>query len=73
VSAEDRCECCDLPTYSCGRALERQARRARAGYGRPARYAGRCGGCGERFDEGDLIMPGPGPGEPWQAVACCGP
>jgi hypothetical protein len=61
---EDRCECCDLPVSSCGKAAEQrqraehQAERARIS-ALPgvfmALYAGTCGGCGERYDPRTLI------------------
>ena len=58
-----RCECCDLPAYSCGRATEQRARAdaaRRAGELRacgyfPAQWPGDCGFCGERFQPGALI------------------
>lgn len=70
-----RCECCDLPSESCGRALEQQERvesarhrgsLVRAGWF-PAQYAGACGTCGEWFKEGSLIHAGPGA---WEAECC---
>lgn len=55
-----RCECCDLPVYSCGKAGERkQHAEARAEVQRltalgffPAEHPGRCGHCGEWFKPG---------------------
>lgn len=59
-----RCDCCDLPVESCGRAVEARQRQelanarsqALALYGWfRAQYAGRCSQCGEPFKEGDPI------------------
>jgi hypothetical protein len=62
--SDERCECCDLPTSSCGKAAEQrqraeqQAERARI-RALPgvfmALYAGTCGGCGERYEQRSLI------------------
>lgn len=70
-----RCECCDLPVSSCGKAVEvaqrqqRIAERARllaAGWF-VARYAGECGGCGDWFEAGTLIRRD---GEGWRSECC---
>ncbi len=63
-----RCDCCDLPVESCGRAAEQRHRREAAaerqralslpGYF-PALYPGMCDDCGERFGPGDLIRRAP--------------
>ena len=59
-----RCDCCDLPIESCGKAIENR-RRAEAFLDRTrllakpgwfaAGYAGTCSDCGEHFDEGQPI------------------
>jgi hypothetical protein len=63
VTTETRCDCCDLPAYSCGRAADtrQQATRRRKrqqlldrGWF-PAQWPGTCEGCAERFAPGDLI------------------
>lgn len=59
-----RCECCDLPVTSCGKAAEgRQRAEARAERERLARlgafvavWPGHCVRCGEPFQAGDLIL-----------------
>ena len=61
--AETRCECCDLPAYSCGRAKESALRKewkrdrarleARGWF--PSIYPGVCEQCRERFEPGTLI------------------
>ena len=58
-----RCECCELPEYSCGKAAakkqEAEARQqsvelaARGWF--VASYPGSCRGCGEDFEVGSLI------------------
>jgi hypothetical protein len=59
-----RCDCCDLPVESCGRAVEQRLRKedanarseALSAYGWfRAQYAGQCAGCGEHFAVGDPI------------------
>lgn len=60
-----RCECCDLPVESCGKALEtRQRAEAKARRQRalasdprafPASYDGTCA-CGDRFKAGTPIV-----------------
>lgn len=64
--SEPRCECCDLPVASCGKAAEQLARReamlerqrlAQLPNAMPAQYAGTCGACGEWFKVGDIIGP----------------
>lgn len=56
-----RCDCCDLPVESCGKAAE-QRQRAEAAQDRPphgktveARYTSRCAYCGEPMRMGSLI------------------
>jgi hypothetical protein len=75
VVSEQRCECCDLPVSSCGKAAEavqRQqlmAERAlllAAGWF-PARWAGECAGCGYWFKMGALIRRD---GEDWRSECC---
>lgn len=72
-----RCECCDLPAYSCGKAKETELRRewqwnrARleaAGWF-SALYPGVCADCGEGFEAGTLIRMG---GSGWHAECCAG-
>lgn len=80
--SDDRCECCDLPAYSCGRAVEARqradeiARRKRLlslphTFG--AMYPGICGICGERFAEGDPItrVEAESSWNAWRALLCC--
>lgn len=59
--AEPRCQCCDLPAYSCGKATEDRQRRERRAererlLGLPgwfaAEYPGVCAECGEYFEAG---------------------
>jgi hypothetical protein len=62
-----KCECCDLPEYSCGKAAakrqEMEAKgRAAELVGRgwfPAKWPGACRECGSEFDAGALIKGGP--------------
>lgn len=78
--AERRCDCCDLPVSSCG--VEAERRQAQAATVRraqllmlpgviPARYAGPCCTCGERFDVGAPIRPVDGNRGRWQCLECC--
>ena len=78
---EERCECCDLPSYSCGRAAQQAARSADraeraaalAAPGTfPAQFAGPCPGCGERLSEGDPIRRDPAR-DRWAGALCCAP
>lgn len=72
-----RCDCCDLPTYSCGKAVEDRQRhdlaaeRARL-LAHPAWFAavypGTCEQCGERFEAGTPIRMVPHSG--WRAQCC---
>lgn len=63
MTAEPRCECCDLPVSSCGKAAGTRARaehlqeqrRLRALGFMPAAYPGVCSACGEPFRPGTLI------------------
>jgi hypothetical protein len=61
---ETRCECCDLPAYSCGKAKEaaqlrerdeQRGRRIAGGHWTAAHYRGVCARCGEPFDVDALI------------------
>lgn len=74
--SEQRCDCCDLPVMSCGKAREVQLRQEAAARKRAllalpgviaARFAGTCGGCGERFAEG---VPLKRKGDNWVADCC---
>lgn len=79
----ERCDCCDLPVATCGKAVEQrqrkedQAERARA-LAHPralkALYAGACCQCGERFKPGDPIIfqAVTGTVPPWRGLLCCG-
>lgn len=67
----DRCDCCDLPVESCGKAAEQLARRQQlldrqAALRKPgatvAQYPGVCGECGESFDKGEPIAARSAPG-----------
>lgn len=72
-----RCDCCDLPASSCGKATETRQRQEQAGLRRslleygwfPARYPGSCCHCGEVFGVDALIHRD---GEGWLAE-CCAP
>jgi hypothetical protein len=72
---ESHCECCDLPVKSCGKAAEREQRRAdRAERERlqqsgwtPAQYAGTCHRCGEWFPVDSLIRYD---GDGWRSECC---
>ena len=76
----DRCECCDLPSYSCGKAKETELRRqwrinreqleARGWF--PANYPGTCVGCGGWFKPGTLIRMSMAPPAGWRAECCAG-
>ena len=78
-----RCECCDLPTESCGRAaearlaLEEGARQANLLRNPPwftATYAGHCGNCAEHFESGYPIRVSTkrgAYGRPCYIGACC--
>ena len=63
--SEPRCECCDLPLYSCGKAVEVQQRQAEQQeravlLSSPgwvaARWPGQCGVCAEWFKAGTPIQ-----------------
>jgi hypothetical protein len=79
--SEARCDCCDLPITSCGRAAELRQRAAATAEGRrllalpgaiPARYAGLCGSCDEPFAEGDPITRyHQGRFGTWRSLTCC--
>lgn len=76
--AEGRCDCCDLPAFSCGKAAEQRATEERQrlirelldghGYTR-AQWAGACATCGEWFKPGDPIKARDGR---WAGGLCCG-
>lgn len=75
-----RCDCCDLPVESCGRAVERaqlaqlvaERRRLLALPGViAAQYPGACSGCGERFVVGDPIARHEGRWNAWRSLLCC--
>ena len=81
MTGEDRCECCDLPLYSCGlmaEIKERQEVKREAEWqvdqaGRKAgefeaKYPGRCE-CGQWFPAGVLLVMGD---RTWQSKECCG-
>lgn len=59
-----RCDCCDLPVESCGRAAEQRQRaeqrseleRLRARGYFAATFHGVCEGCGEHYSAGTLIV-----------------
>lgn len=55
--SEDRCDCCDLPVYSCGKAIEQQARQKRETTGPTieAKFAGKCPSCGDWITVGTPI------------------
>lgn len=80
-----RCDCCDLPLYSCGRGAEQRQQTETAAERRrllhqpgaiPARYPGICSRCNEgRFAEGDPIVldvrPQSGRPGQWRSLLCC--
>lgn len=80
MNGEARCECCDLPTSSCGRVVEQQ-QRAEAVTRRqalidtrrwfPSSYRGQCADCGDWFAAGDLITPQLVDGERRWVAQCC--
>ncbi|MGH4011555.1 MAG: hypothetical protein ACRDTH_25885 [Pseudonocardiaceae bacterium] len=64
MSTEARCECCDLPAYSCGKTADHKQRQQNAadrelllsrGW-REASFVGHCARCGEAFPIGDVII-----------------
>ena len=74
--SEQRCECCELPIYSCGKSKQDQQRRDEqreraALLARPswfaAHYRGQCSACGEWFERGTPITAGAGG---WRAECC---
>jgi hypothetical protein len=75
--SESRCECCDLPTYSCGRAKAATQRKQEQEHRKklqacgwfPARWPGKCGVCEEWFAVDTLITAGLEPGR-WIAECC---
>lgn len=75
----ERCECCDLRAYSCGKAAEDRERREeadlRAKLGTAgwieAIYHGACSQCGKHFKPGTLILfTGIVEGHGWLAECC---
>lgn len=75
-----RCECCDLPVESCGKAVELRQRDEAAARRRaliatrryfPSQYAGRCSSCHERYAAGALITPQLVDGERRWVSECC--
>lgn len=74
---EDRCICCDLPLYSCGKYVEEQAAAAKragvrhhSGKEREAEYGGICVGCNTHFPAGALIE-WDADEAGWRSVECC--
>lgn len=66
----DRCECCDLPVESCGKAAEQRQRaeQRRVSADRlVAVFAGLCADCGERIRPGDTIERS---GDGWRGECC---
>lgn len=71
-----RCDCCDLPVESCGKAAEQHERRQQSAQRVlllhsgwvPAQWAGSCGQCGERFEPLTPIRRGVGGGF---VAECC--
>ena len=74
----DRCDCCDLPVESCGKAAEKRERAAAlaererllAAGALTARYAGLCSRCSDRIREGDPIKPDPDREGGWLGECC---
>lgn len=73
-----RCDCCDLPVESCGKAAERRQAELRARRAailletvpgaRPALFSGLCPGCGDQVRKGDPIVRRQGR---WTGLLCC--
>jgi hypothetical protein len=63
MTTEERCDCCDLPVTSCGKAVEQANERASRvailaswpGRSVTALWPGTCPSCGEAYEEGDTI------------------
>ena len=76
---ETRCECCDLPVRSCGKAKETELRRQDRQYRAwltargwfPAQWPGCCERCGTEFKAGTLIRRDPGE-DGYRSADCCG-
>lgn len=77
-----RCVCCDLPVESCGREIEKERRRTDANERSrvlkepgaiPAKYNGRCNGCGEWFPKGTPIRADSNEDGKWIAQCCLVP
>lgn len=77
---EERCRCCDLPSYSCGSSIENrmrieEAQRRVLFLAEPsvvrAQYPGRCVDCSDPFRVGDPIRHDDLLGG-WVAQLCCG-
>ncbi len=80
MTAETRCDCCDLPVTSCGRAVEQRQRTEAADRRRaliatrryfPSQYRGGCAGCSEWYAAGALITPHLVDGERRWFAECC--
>lgn len=76
--AEERCDCCDLPTYLCGKAAEtRQRQEEHAVRQRElmepgvtaAKWPVRCAGCNTNYPAGTPIRRTE---DGWTVVSCCG-
>lgn len=75
--AEERCDCCDLPVSSCGKAVEQKvAAERRAEIARvlmepgvvAARHSGTCVTCASRYPEGEPIKHTE---DGWSGALCC--
>lgn len=83
MAVETRCECCDLPVESCGKAAQARLEAAEREWllrlvntppWFPAVYSGLCGECGERFAVGYPIRSSSKRGAYGRAIyigACC--
>lgn len=79
MTAEELCTCCDLPLYSCGRAIDEQARKeqrarrtralAEPGVVAAQHHIRSCPGCGNPVPAGDPIRR---TDDGWVGVFCCG-
>lgn len=80
--SEDRCECCDLPSYSCGKTKEKQliredkqlrGRLLRSGHGWfTSSWGGKCIQCREWFPPGTPLRRSEAP-EGYRAYCCATP
>lgn len=78
AATDERCDCCDLPSYSCGKSREAEQRREQQRHRAQllergwisAQFPGSCEHCREPFRSGVLIRPVANSG--WRAECCAG-